>query len=127
MSDSKPPPLVRRVPAPPGRVKPPIPAGQSNTAAHGAGGTVRLNKRMAELGLASRREADDWIAQGWVKVNGKVAEMGMQVLPDVRIDIDKKAQGQQAKGCCQGQMPDLVTHRNSPGSRYPRIAVRSFY
>ena len=32
--------------------------------------TSRLNKRMAELGLCSRREADDWIAQGWVKVNG---------------------------------------------------------
>src|SRR6218665_3822165 len=24
---------------------------------------LRLNKRMAELGLCSRREADDWIAQ----------------------------------------------------------------
>jgi 23S rRNA pseudouridine2604 synthase len=74
----------------------PVPAGQTNTAAHGAGGTVRLNKRMADLGMASRREADDWIAKGWVKVNGKVAEMGMQVLPDVRIEIDKAAQGQQA-------------------------------
>jgi 23S rRNA pseudouridine2604 synthase len=73
-----------------------IPQGQSNTAAHGAGGTVRLNKRMADLGMASRREADDWIGKGWVKVNGKVAEMGMQVLPDVRIEIDKQAQGQQA-------------------------------
>ncbi|OIN94104.1 MAG: RNA-binding protein [Comamonadaceae bacterium CG1_02_60_18] len=52
---------------------------------------------MAELGLASRREADDWIAKGWVKVNGRVAEMGMQVLPDVRIDIDAQAKGQQAK------------------------------
>ena len=30
--------------------------------------TSRLNKRMAELGLCSRREADDWIAKGWVKV-----------------------------------------------------------
>lgn len=39
--------------------------------------TSRLNKRMAELGLCSRREADDWIAQGWVKVNGEVAEMGV--------------------------------------------------
>ena len=27
---------------------------------------TRLNKRMAELGLCSRREADDWIAKGWV-------------------------------------------------------------
>jgi 23S rRNA pseudouridine2604 synthase len=58
---------------------------------------MRLNKRMAELGLASRREADDWIAKGWVKVNGKFAEMGMQVAPDVEIEIDKLAKGQQAK------------------------------
>jgi 23S rRNA pseudouridine2604 synthase len=57
---------------------------------------LRLNKRMAELGLASRREADDWIAKGWVKVNGRVAEMGMQVAPDVKIEIDKLAKGQQA-------------------------------
>lgn len=73
-----------------------LPPGQSNTSAHGANGTVRLNKRMAELGLASRREADDWIAKGWVKVNGVVATMGMQVLPDVRIEVTKAAQGQQA-------------------------------
>lgn len=75
----------------------PIPSGQTNTAAQGPNGTLRLNKRMAELGLASRREADEWIAKGWVKVNGKVAQMGMQVAPDVHIDIDKAAQGQQAK------------------------------
>jgi 23S rRNA pseudouridine2604 synthase len=88
-------PLFRRA-APPA-AKAPIPAGQSNTAAHGAGGTLRLNKRMAELGLASRREADEWIGKGWVKVNGRVAEMGMQVAPDVRIEIDKQATGAQAK------------------------------
>jgi 23S rRNA pseudouridine2604 synthase len=57
---------------------------------------MRLNKRMAELGLASRREADEWIGKGWVKIDGRVAEMGMQVTPDVRIEIDKQAQGQQA-------------------------------
>jgi 23S rRNA pseudouridine2604 synthase len=51
---------------------------------------------MAELGLASRREADDWIAKGWVKVNGKVAEMGMQVPPDVRIEVTQQAKGAQA-------------------------------
>jgi 23S rRNA pseudouridine2604 synthase len=50
---------------------------------------------MAELGLCSRREADDWIAQGWVKVNGEVAPMGLQVAPDARIEVDRRAQGQQ--------------------------------
>ena len=59
--------------------------------------TVRLNKRMAELGLASRREADDWIGRGWVTVNGRIAEVGMQVAPDARIEIDKRAKGEQAR------------------------------
>ena len=52
-----------------------------------------LESIVTELGLCSRREADDWIAQGWVKVNGKVAEMGVQVLPTDRIEVDKVAQG----------------------------------
>jgi len=59
--------------------------------------TSRLNKRMAELGLCSRREADDWIAKGWVRVNGEVAPMGLQVAPDARIDVDAKARGQQSQ------------------------------
>ncbi len=107
MTNSKPPPAFRRAapPAATGAASPPaskaagrapIPAGQTNTAAFGANGTMRLNKRMAELGMASRREADEWIGKGWVKVNGAVAEMGMQVAPDVRIEIDKLAKGQQA-------------------------------
>ncbi|HEY8357115.1 MAG TPA: pseudouridine synthase [Ramlibacter sp.] len=57
--------------------------------------TSRLNKRMAELGLCSRREADDWIARGWVKVDGVVAPMGLQVSPNARIDVDPQARGQQ--------------------------------
>lgn len=86
---------MRRAAPPPPRA--PIPAGQSNTAAIGPDGSMRLNKRMAELGMASRREADVWIEKGWVKVNGQVAQMGMQVAADVRIEIDKEAKGQQAK------------------------------
>jgi 23S rRNA pseudouridine2604 synthase len=57
--------------------------------------TSRLNKRMAELGLCSRREADDWIARGWVRVDGAPATMGLQVALDARIEIDPKARGQQ--------------------------------
>jgi 23S rRNA pseudouridine2604 synthase len=50
---------------------------------------------MAELGLCSRREADDWIARGWVRVDGEVAVMGLQVAPNARIEVDTKAHGQQ--------------------------------
>ena len=60
-----------------------------------SGALSRLNKRMAELGLCSRREADDWIARGWVRVNGEVAPLGLQVGPDARIEVDRKATGQQ--------------------------------
>ncbi|MDF0604255.1 rRNA pseudouridine synthase [Neisseriaceae bacterium TC5R-5] len=57
---------------------------------------VRLSKRMAELGLCSRREADSYIEQGWVKVDGEVAVLGQKVLPQQQIDVDKKAQDAQA-------------------------------
>ena len=57
--------------------------------------TTRLNKRMAELGLCSRREADDWIARGWVRVDGALAVMGLQVASEARIEVDPRAQGQQ--------------------------------
>ena len=57
--------------------------------------TTRLNKRMAELGLCSRREADDWISRGWVRVDGQVAPMGLQVAPEARIEVDPRARGQQ--------------------------------
>ncbi len=43
---------------------------------------VRLQKILAERGLCSRREADTWIQEGWVKVNGRVAEPGTRVDPD---------------------------------------------
>jgi 23S rRNA pseudouridine2604 synthase len=59
--------------------------------------TTRLNKRMAELGLCSRREADDWIARGWVRVNGQTAVMGLQVGPEARIEVDAQAKGQQQR------------------------------
>lgn len=42
--------------------------------------TLRLNKFIAHAGIASRREADDFIKAGLVEVNGKIiTEMGYQV------------------------------------------------
>jgi 23S rRNA pseudouridine2604 synthase len=55
----------------------------------------RLSKRMAALGLASRREADEWIEAGFVKVDGRVAVLGLRVGPDVHIEIDPRARREQ--------------------------------
>lgn len=56
---------------------------------------VRLNKRMADLGLCSRREADAWIERGWVRVDGVVAAMGTKVRADARITVDRAAAQEQ--------------------------------
>ena len=45
-------------------------------------GTIRLNKYIANAGICSRREADDLIRAGAVKVNGQIiTEMGFKVKP----------------------------------------------
>ena len=79
--------------------KPLIPTGPAVRIAKPAAGepvlTMRLNKRMAELGICSRREADDWIARGWVRVNGQPAVIGQPVALNARIDIDRQAEQQQ--------------------------------
>lgn len=52
---------------------------------------MRLNKYLASQGLASRRGADTLIEQGAVKVNGEVAQMGMQVDPNIdTVEVDEK-------------------------------------
>lgn len=60
--------------------------------------TVRLSKLMSERGLCSRREADEYIAKGLVRVNGEIiSELGTKVLPDVRITLESEALKQQKK------------------------------
>ena len=88
---------MNQPPSKPNFVRAPRPANAVSRAHPNASGdtTVRLNKRMAELGLCSRREADAWIEQGWVLVNGQVAEMGMQVGSTDRITVERAAQEQQ--------------------------------
>ena len=53
---------------------------------------VRLSKLMAHRGLCSRREADELIAQGLVKVDGVVQDqLGIKFSPDVRIELSAQA------------------------------------
>jgi 23S rRNA pseudouridine2604 synthase len=59
---------------------------------------VRLSKLMAEKGICSRREADDYISRGLVMVNGvKVDQLGTKVDRDVKITLEAEALKQQKK------------------------------
>lgn len=49
---------------------------------------TRLNKYLAECGICSRREADDLIGQGRVKVNGQKAVSGMQVSGADHVEVN---------------------------------------
>jgi 23S rRNA pseudouridine2604 synthase len=52
---------------------------------------------MGELGLCSRREADRWITNGWVKVDGVVVDqLGVRVPSTARIEIDQAARQHQS-------------------------------
>ena len=58
----------------------------------------RLSKVMAERGLCSRREADEWIINGWVKVDGVIMEtLGTRIKPDAEIIVSGYAYEQQAE------------------------------
>jgi 23S rRNA pseudouridine2604 synthase len=58
---------------------------------------IRLSKHLSDQGLGARREADDWIEAGWVKVDGKMAVLGQRLLPGQVVDIDPAARESQAK------------------------------
>ncbi len=63
---------------------------QKTTTAQG----VRLNKVIADAGIASRRAADEMIAAGRVKINGRLAtDLGVRVGPSDRVMVDGKIIG----------------------------------
>ena len=53
---------------------------------------VRLSKVMAERGICSRREADEFIERGWVLVDGRrVSELGVRIDPQARVELAPEA------------------------------------
>ena len=113
-----------------------------------APGSMRLSKRMSELGIASRREADEWIAKGYVRVDDQIVnQLGSRVQPQQRVTIDAKAKFLQAQrvtvlvnkpvGYVSGQAEDgyepavvLVTPANQwredrSGTRFLREHLKS--
>ena len=57
---------------------------------------IRLSKRMSELGLCSRREADSYIEKGWVEVDGEIVnELGTKVYPNQQVKLRTPAENTQ--------------------------------
>jgi len=89
---------TRRPPRPKAVTAAAAPGRRSETLPAGSDDRPRLSKRMSELGLASRREADEWIAAGWVRVDGAVVDtLGARVSPEQKIEIDPHARRVQSE------------------------------
>ncbi|GAB6197179.1 RNA pseudouridine synthase [Lysobacter xanthus] len=53
---------------------------------------VRLARRVAELMQCSRAEAEQYVRNGWVSVDGAVVELPQHRVTDERIEVDPAAQ-----------------------------------
>ncbi|MBC7655841.1 MAG: 23S rRNA pseudouridine(2604) synthase RluF [Frankiaceae bacterium] len=51
---------------------------------------MRLNKYISETGICSRRQADQWIEQGRVSINGVPATLGTQVQDGDLVAVDDR-------------------------------------
>ncbi|MDR0691441.1 MAG: pseudouridine synthase [Prevotellaceae bacterium] len=77
---------------------------------------VRLNKFIANSGICSRREADEYITAGLVSVNGKVVtELGVKVKPtdDVRFN-GERMKGERKVYIVMNKPKDYVTTTGDP-------------
>ena len=95
-------------------------APKPQTEASGApAGPMRIAKAMARAGLCSRRDAERWIAEGRVTVNGRVlASPALDVGPADRIVIDgKPLPVQEAPKLWRYHKPKglVTTHRDPEG------------
>jgi 23S rRNA pseudouridine2605 synthase len=80
---------------------------------------IRLNKYLAHAGVASRRKADELIAAGKVKVNGKVVlEMGYKVMANDKVTFDNKVINPEKKVYILLNKPkDCITTTNDEKDR----------
>ncbi len=80
---------------------------------------IRLNKYMSNAGICSRREADEFIQQGLVKVNGTVVtELGTKITHSDVVEYDEKVVTLQSKCYILLNKPkDCVTTSDDPHGR----------
>ena len=80
---------------------------------------IRLNKFMSNAGICSRREADEFIQQGLVKVNGQVVtELGTKITHSDIVEYDEKVVALESKCYILLNKPkDCVTTSDDPNGR----------
>ena len=80
---------------------------------------LRLNKYMANAGVCSRREADELIQKGLVKVNGNVVtELGVKITRNDVVEYDDKVVVAESKCYILLNKPkDTVTTSDDPNGR----------
>ena len=80
---------------------------------------IRLNKYMSNAGICSRREADEFIQQGLVKVNGQVVtELGTKISHSDVVEYDEKVVTMERKCYILLNKPkDCVTTSDDPNGR----------
>lgn len=101
-------------PEPPRRRQGKVPTGRANRGTIGRNGKVlpvakpeRLQKILAQAGIGSRREMEEWIIAGRVTVNGEVAQIGQTVVPTDKVKIGGR----------------LINIRFTGSSRPPRVLM----
>jgi len=81
-------------------------------------GLVRLNKFIANSGICSRREADEYITAGLVSVNGTIiSELGVRVSPndDIRFN-GERLKGEEKVYIVMNKPKDFVTTLSDPNA-----------
>lgn len=88
---------------------------------------VRLNKFIANSGICSRREADDFIAAGLVSVNGKVVtELGTKVFPADEVRFNgERIKGEEKVYILMNKPKDFVTTVSDPHAEKTVVSIVS--
>lgn len=73
--------------------------------------TPKLQKALADAGLGSRREIEEWIAAGRVSVNGEPAHVGQRVEATDRIRVN----GKLIQLRLQGRLPRVLVYHKPEG------------
>jgi 23S rRNA pseudouridine2605 synthase len=81
---------------------------------------IRLNKYIANAGICSRRQADQYILAGLVSINGKIIDkLGTKVLPGDKVSFNKKIIRDEKKVYILMNKPkDCVTTVDDPAAKF---------